>query len=74
MKYESIEFNAVKQEYSEYEIENGLRLKVMLTIVNITNEGNTSEAEKGRVMTAPVSAVIAPPDFDRSYLKELLVP
>ncbi len=70
MKHDPVEFNTIRQEYSEYETENGLRIKVMPTVTHIVNEDGANEVGKSKVTAVTVAAVVAPQDFDRSGLKE----
>ena len=74
MKHEAVEFSTIRQEYSEYETENGLRMKVMPTVISIFNEDSVNEVGKSKVTAVTVAAVVAPQDFDRSNLKERTSP
>ncbi len=70
MKHELVEFNTIRQEYSEYETENGLRMKVMPTVIRIVNEDGANGVGKSKVTAVTVAVVVAPQGFNRSGLKE----
>lgn len=69
MEYDLIDYESIRQDYTEYKIDNGLRLKVMMVIESIINEGD-GDAKVGKITSFISSIVVAPHDFDASKLKE----
>lgn len=62
---ERIEFTTIRDDFCEYEIENGQILKAKTSIINVVNFKDKDGNVKGGVGLQPYSNVITPSDVER---------
>ena len=62
---EIIEFTTIRDDFSEYELENGQILKAKTSVVNVVNVKDKDGKEKGGVGLQPFTHVITPSNLER---------